>query len=118
MKESQWELARKRFKKTNEKGYGLIHGIISLLAGLLLTVLALRFVFRLLGANPANGFVNWVYDVSHPFVAPFFGIFHQDAVNLATGTFEIATLVALLVYGLIASILLGAFSWPYRRTTV
>ena len=37
----------------------------------LLTGLTFRLVFALTGANPANGFVDFIYDVTGPFVAPF-----------------------------------------------
>jgi hypothetical protein len=60
----------------------------------------------LLGADPSNSFVDWLYRVSYPFVAPFFGIFHTD-INLYIGHFEVETLVALVVYGLAAG-LIGA----------
>ena len=72
-----------------------------------------RFLFRLLGANPANILVAWVYDLSGPLVAPFQGIFGGSAATPGTvvqGTFEWASLVALVVYGLIAAALVGLFT--------
>jgi uncharacterized protein YggT (Ycf19 family) len=93
----------------NQRGSSVIGGIISFVFGVIVTVLALRFVFRLLGADASNGFVNWVYQFSEPFVRPFVGIFHTD-LNLTVGSFETATLVALLVYGLIAGLVLRLFN--------
>jgi hypothetical protein len=77
--------------------------VVWFVAGVLLTLLGLRFLFALLGANPANGFANFVYSVTHPFVAPFFGLFNYNYVGgNGVGRFEIYTLVAMLVYALIA----------------
>jgi uncharacterized protein YggT (Ycf19 family) len=69
--------------------------------GVIMALLALRFLLRLLGANPANGFADFIYTVSHPFAAPFFGLFSYTA-DLARGRFEFETLIAIVVYGLIA----------------
>ncbi len=78
--------------------------IVYLLFGVLEALLAFRFIFRLLGANPASGFVSFIYNLSEPFVAPFYGIFGQPTFqgNQTTAVFDTATLVALLVYGLLA----------------
>ena|ERR1700691_6475303 len=75
--------------------------VIWYIAGILLVLLAFRFVFALLGANPANGFANFIYSASHPFVSPFFGIFNYN-VRYGVSRFEAYTLVAMVVYSLIA----------------
>lgn len=69
--------------------------------GILLALLAFRFVFALLGANPANGFANFIYSASHPFVSPFFGIFNYN-IRYGVSRFETYTLLAMVVYSLIA----------------
>ena len=97
----------------NQKGYGLISGLVSLFFGIILAVVAFRFVFRLLGANPDNAIVSWVYAASQPLVSPFFGIFNLD-MNLVTGRFEVATLVALVVYAVIASIITNVLGGSRR----
>lgn len=75
--------------------------VVYFLLGVLEVILALRFLFRLLGANQFNGFVMFLYGLSHVFVAPFNGIFNDQA--LGTGSvFEISTLIAMLLYALIA----------------
>ena len=75
--------------------------IIWYIAGILLVLLAFRFVFALLGADPANGFANFIYSTSHPFVSPFFGIFNYN-LRYGVSRFESYTLVAMVVYSLIA----------------
>lgn len=75
--------------------------IVWLIAGIIIALLAIRFVFILFGANQGNGFVDFIYNVSHPFAAPFFGIFGYS-VRYGISRFEVASLVAIVIYGLIA----------------
>lgn len=77
--------------------------IVWFVAGVLLAVLAVRFLLSLLGANTTNAFANFIYDISHPFVAPFFNLFHYNVVQYGVSRFEVYTLVAMLVYGLVAA---------------
>lgn len=79
----------------------IVARIIWFIAGVLLVLLAFRFVFALLGANPQNGFANFIYTVSHPFVAPFFSLFGYGY-RYGVSRFEIYTLVAMAVYAIIA----------------
>jgi uncharacterized protein YggT (Ycf19 family) len=83
--------------------------VISLLFGILITLLILRIVLLLLVADPGNSIVDFVYSVTEPFVAPFRGMFQFDAVASGDRTLDIAALVALigwtLIYALIMAIL-------------
>jgi uncharacterized protein YggT (Ycf19 family) len=76
--------------------------VIWFVAGVIISVLALRFVFALLGANPNNAIANFIYTVSHPFVAPFFSLFRYNY-TAGASRFEIYTLVAIVIYSLIAA---------------
>jgi hypothetical protein len=87
----------------NESGF-IAAGIINVVFGVILTLLALRLVLRLLGADPDSGLVDFVYRTSQPLVAPFFGVFDAQA-ELSGSGLEVATLIALLVYGLIGGLL-------------
>lgn len=75
--------------------------VIYYIMGLLLALLAFRFVLSLLGANRANAFANIIYGITYPFVAPFFGLFGYQ-VQYGVARFEIETLVAMAVYALLA----------------
>lgn len=72
--------------------------------GVLEILLAFRFVLKLFGANPSSGFVDFIYNLSAIFVAPFAGIFNTSLANgdVVTSVFEPATIVALIVYMLLA----------------
>ena len=71
---------------------------------------ALAFRLGLLagGANPANGFVDFIYDVSGPLVQPFEGIAANRSVD--GGVFEPAAAIAMAVY-LVAALLVVAVLW-------
>ena len=68
--------------------------------GLLDILLAFRFVLKLLAANSSAGFSNFIYTLSYPFAAPFLNVFRASKVE--GSIFEWTTLLAMLVYALIA----------------
>ena len=68
------------------------------------TLLMFRFGFLLAGANPNNGFVDFIYDISGGLVDPFEGIVAADTVG--DGVFEPASLIALVVYAAVALLLM------------
>ena len=74
--------------------------IIYFVLGVLEVILLLRLIFRLLGASQSSDFVMFLYNLSHVFVAPFNGIFNDQAPGRSV--FEISTLVAMVVYALVA----------------
>jgi uncharacterized PurR-regulated membrane protein YhhQ (DUF165 family) len=75
--------------------------VIKFFFGILEALLVLRLLLRFFGANAANGFVSWVYATTQPIVAPFQGIFANPVLSGAF-VIEFATLLAILVYGIIA----------------
>ncbi len=74
--------------------------VVWYILGLLEAFMAFRFLLKLLGANPSAGFTNFVYGVTYPFVAPFLSVFRVARVS--GSTFEFTTLLAMLVYWLVA----------------
>jgi hypothetical protein len=79
--------------------YRLVQGLW-LLFGIVMGLLAIRFVLRLLGANEAAGFAQFIYAASGPFVAPFNNLFGNP--GSGGSVLELNTIVAILVYMLIA----------------
>ena len=84
--------------------------IVSLLYGILATLLVIRIFLLLLVANQENAIVDFVYSITEPFVAPFRGIFAFETVSPGgASVFDVAALVALigwtLIYALIMAIL-------------
>lgn len=75
------------------------YNIIWFIVGFIVALLGFRFVFELLGANPANEFVNFIYTLSYPFAAPFRTIFGEPTVGFST--FDFSILVGIVVYLLV-----------------
>ncbi len=81
--------------------------IVWYIAGLLEALLAFRFLLKLFGANPAAGFTNFIYGITQPFAAPFLNVFRISNVN--GSVFEWTTVLAMLVYWLIALAIIKLF---------
>lgn len=95
----------------------MIARIISVIGGIITSLLALRFVFMLLGANNTNAIVNFVYSASYPFVAPFFGMFSYQP-QFGVSRFEFETLIAMLFWGLVTGLLVRLFGGYGRRSDI
>jgi hypothetical protein len=87
--------------------------LVYYIGGALLILLALRFVLALLGANRANPFADFIFSLSTPFVAPFFGLFAYEPVY-GQFAFELGTLVAIAVYGAVTAGLARLFTLNRR----
>ena len=97
----------------------MIASIIYAIGGFIEALVGLRFVLRLVGANPENTLVSWIYTWSTPFVAPFSGIFGQDATVVSgvgavtTSVFDWTALIALVVIGIIVGLIGTLFGRRY-----
>jgi len=88
----------KNLNRANKRTW--VVNIVSFFLGLLETLLALRFFFRLLGANQENSFILFLYQITQILVAPFKGIFPDQALGTHS-VFELSTLSAMLVFALL-----------------
>ena len=80
----------------------LYHGtqIVWFILGTIEILLGLRFVLKLLGANPLATFTDIIYSLTNVFVSPFVSVFRT---SYPVGTaFEWTTLLAMFIYYLIA----------------
>ena len=84
-------------KKTIFRTYQIIWYVV----GVIEALLTFRVLLKILGANAGSAFVSLIYVVSDPLALPFSGIF---GITWATegAYFEWSTLVAMIVYLLIA----------------
>ena len=64
------------------------------------TLLIFRFLLRLIGANPDAAFTQFIYALSLPFAGPF--LYVVPAMQVAGSVFEWTTLLAMLVYWVLA----------------
>lgn len=79
----------------------VVQRVIWYIAGVIIALLALRIVLLLLGANNDAAFVDFIYSLSGIFAWPFFGIFNYEP-TYGRSFFEISSVVAIVVYALIA----------------
>jgi len=72
--------------------------------GVIEVLLAFRFIFKFLGANPDSGFVAFLYTITGIFTAPFLGIFNSFVTNglAVKSVFEPATIIGMMVYAIAA----------------
>jgi len=80
--------------------------ILGVIFGIIEIILGFRFVFKLMSANPDNGFVKAIYNITQWFVGIFNNIFSQAK----NATFEPGTLIAIVVVALLAWVVLKLIS--------
>lgn len=95
------------FAERRQASYRMVQAIY-LIFGIIETLLAIRLVLRALGANPEAGFAQFVYGLTAPLLAPFVGLFGSP--QSGGSVLEIHSIVALVVYALVAW-LLARLAW-------
>ncbi len=85
------------------RGTQIVWYILSILE----VLLAFRFVLKLMGANPDAGFSSFIYGITYVFAAPFLTVFRMT--QIAGSIFEWTTLLAMLVYWIIAIAIVRLF---------
>lgn len=80
-----------------------VYQVLWYVLGFVEIVLALRFILKLLGANPDSGFAGFIYGLSQPFAGGFSNLFHASTGRGAetTALVEWSTLIAMGVYALV-----------------
>lgn len=73
-------------------------GIVELLMGL-------RFILKVIGANPDAPFVDFIYGLSYVFAYPFIGITRDTIIKRSI--FEWSTLIGMLIYVIGGYVLVG-----------
>lgn len=75
--------------------------------GIVQALLVMRIILLLLAAREANPIVDFVYDLSDIFVAPFRGMFAMDAVEAGQAALDVAAIVALIGWTLLELVILA-----------
>lgn len=81
--------------------------IVWYILGVIEVLLAFRFVLKLLAANAGAGFSSFIYGVTYIFASPFLNVFRISKV--AGSIFEWTTLLAMLVYWMLAIAIIKIF---------
>ena len=89
-------------QKTYEKKKFIFktYQIVWYILGLVEIMLGFRIALLALGANPNSGFASTIYMLTNPLALPFRGIF--NTASAGESIFEWSTIVAALVYALVA----------------
>ena len=92
--------------------------IITFLFGILQAFLILRIILLLLVANQGNDIVQFVMNITQPFIDPFIGMFSLNRVTADQGSvLDVAAIVALIGWTLIEAVILAGIRIFSRRTT-
>jgi uncharacterized protein YggT (Ycf19 family) len=90
--------------------------IIYVILGIVIALIILRVVLKALAANTGAAFTDFVYSVTGPLVAPFQGIFGTP--HTSNGSiFELSSIVAIVVYAIIAWAIVRLAALAGRRRT-
>ena len=89
--------------------------IVTFLFGILQALLILRIILLLLVANQDNAIVNFIFDITQPFVEPFRGMFSLNKVEVGESVLDVAAIVALIGWTLIEALILAAIRIFSRR---
>jgi hypothetical protein len=81
-----------------------ITGLIQLAFGVLNSFIGLRFLLKLMAANPANPFADLIYSITTPFLWMFEGLTRTPAFEGIE--IEFFSLIAIAVYSLIAWVII------------
>lgn len=76
-----------------------VSSLIWLLGGLLEALIGMRFLLKLIAANPNTPFVSLIYGISDLFLWPFAGLTATPSANGMV--LEISSLVAMVVYAIL-----------------
>jgi len=90
--------------------------LLYVISTVIISLLVLRFLLTLLGANQANTFAQLIYNASQPFVAPFQGLFSYKS-QYGGARFEVETLIAAAVYAIAAALITTVLMIPRRIDT-
>jgi hypothetical protein len=96
-------------------GGELLRRIVTLIFGLIQTLIVLRIVLLLLNAREGNGIVQFILNASQPFVAPFVGIFNVDALHASGSVLDIAAVAALVGWTILEAIVIWAVNIMRRE---
>jgi hypothetical protein len=96
----------------------LIRRLVTLIFGIIQTLIVLRIVLLLLNAREGNDIVSFILNASQIFVAPFVGIFNVDALHAGGSILDIAAIAALVGWTVLEWIVLWATNLFVREPVV
>jgi len=87
------------------------------LAGMLEILLVMRFLLRLFGANPQNGFAHLINELSAPFIAPFSTLFISPTSDGGANIFDVNVVIAIVAYAFLSYVAVSLIRLIFARKT-
>jgi hypothetical protein len=103
--------------EVSPSGGEMLRRVVVLIFGIIQAFIVLRIVLLLLNAREGNDLVAFILNTSQLFVAPFNGIFNNDALTAGGSVLDIAAIAALVGWTILEWIVLWAVSL-FRREPV
>lgn len=75
--------------------------IVWFIIGIIVTLLAIRFVLALIGANLENAFAGFIYGITEPFMGMFRGLLQTGEFKAGVSRLEFETIIAAVFYVLL-----------------
>lgn len=91
-----------------------LENLIYFIFGGIALLIAMRVLLKAIGANPENAFTNFIYQLSRLFVAPFLTMVNPIELG-ATAMFEIASVLAIIVYLIVAWLIVRLMILLFNR---
>jgi YggT family protein len=85
------------------------------LTGMLEILLGMRFLLRLLGANPENQFAQLINNLSAPFIAPFSTLFISPTSSGGANIFDVNVVIAIATYALLSYLVVALIRFIFHR---
>ena len=101
--------------EVSPSGGEMLRRVVVLIFGIIQTFIVLRIVLLLLNAREGNDLVAFILNTSQIFVAPFIGIFNQDALAAGGSVLDIAAIAALVGWTILEWIVLWAVNLLRRE---
>ena len=90
-----------------------VTGLIQLGVGILNSLICIRFLLKLMDANPQNQFAALTYTTTQPFLRVFQGLI--QVLNVNGNVFELYDLIAIIVYGMLGLVIVRLMRILFAR---
>lgn len=91
-----------------------VENLLYFIFGGIALLIATRVLLKAIGANPENGFTNFIYQLSRIFIAPFASMFAPIELG-TTAVFEVASVLAIIIYLIVAWLLVRLVVLLFNR---
>ncbi|MEO8612818.1 MAG: YggT family protein [Chloroflexota bacterium] len=92
-----------------------VNQLIWVIFGIIIALIAFRVVLRLIVANPANTFADFIYGVTDLFLRPFYGLVGTPTTTNGMAL-EISSLIAIVVYAIVAALIVTVINILFNKS--